>query len=93
MNLSPFEAGMLICFGISWPIAIAKTLRAKRVEGKSPMFAIIVAIGYASGITHKICFVPYDYVLWLYVLNFLMVSFDVCLYFYYFNLNKRLKNH
>ena len=79
---------MLICFGIGWPVALAKTLRAKRVEGKSPMFSIIVAIGYASGITHKILN-SRDSVLWLYVLNFLMVSADIVLYFYYLNKNKK----
>ncbi len=40
----------------------------------------IVATGYISGILHKVFF-NYDWVLWLYVLNFLMVSFDLFLYF------------
>lgn len=80
--MSPFEVGMLSCFGISWPTAIAKSLRTKNVSGKSPMFMAIVATGYISGILHKIFF-NYDWVLWLYVLNFAMVSFDLFLYFRY----------
>ena len=44
------EFAMLFCFGFSWPFAIAKTIRAKRVDGKSPMFEIIVIVGYLFGI-------------------------------------------
>ena len=80
--MSPFEAGMLICFGISWPMSIAKSLRTKHVAGKSPLFMGIVAFGYALGILHKVFF-NYDWILWLYVLNFAMVSFDLFLYFRY----------
>ena len=29
------EAVMLICFGLSWPAAIVKTLRARSVKGMS----------------------------------------------------------
>ena len=43
---SMFEFAMLFTFGFSWPFAIAKTLRAKRVDGKSPMFMIIIVLGY-----------------------------------------------
>jgi len=80
--MSPFEFGMLLCFGISWPLSIAKSLRTKHVAGKSPLFMSIVDIGYVSGILHKIYF-NYDWVIWLYILNFLMVSFDLFLYFLY----------
>ena len=41
------EFAMLFTFGFSWPFAIAKTYRAKRVDGKSPLFMIIVLCGYA----------------------------------------------
>lgn len=73
---------MLICFGISWPTAIAKSLRTKQVAGKSPLFMAIIALGYVCGILHK-AINAYDWVIWLYVLNLLMVSFDLFLYFYY----------
>lgn len=85
--MSPFEVGMLTCFGLSWPTAIAKSLRTKNVSGKSPLFMAIVALGYISGILHKVFF-SYDWVLWMYVLNFLMVSFDLFLYFRYSALAK-----
>ena len=80
--MSVFEIGMLVAFGISWPISIIKTLRAKRVSGKSPLFLVIIMLGYVSGILHKI-FYAYDFVLWLYVLNLLMVGFDLLLYLHY----------
>ena len=78
--MSPFEAGMLICFGISWPLSIAKSLRTRRVEGKSRMFMAIVALGYLSGIAHKLLY-SFDLVILLYIANFLMVSFDLYLYY------------
>ena len=34
------EAGMLVCFGISWPFNIAKSLRSRTAKGKS------VAVSY-----------------------------------------------
>ena len=40
------EFAMLFAFGFSWPFAIMRTYRAKRVDGKSPAFMIIVLIGY-----------------------------------------------
>lgn len=73
---------MLICFGVSWPVSIAKSLRTKIVAGKSPAFMSIVCLGYLSGIIHKILF-SFDYITILYVLNFIMVAFDLYLYFHY----------
>ena len=37
-----FELLMVLCFGISWPISIAKTLKTKCVSGKSPLFIIFI---------------------------------------------------
>jgi hypothetical protein len=78
--MSVFEAGMLICFGVSWPVSIAKSLRTRKVEGKSPLFMVILCLGYASGIVHKIVY-AYDWITWLYVLNLCMVAFDLFLYY------------
>lgn len=80
--MSPFEAVMLLCFGASWPVSIAKTLRTKVVAGKSPLFMIIIFVGYLSGVTHKILY-SMDWLVWLYVLNMVMVSIDLSLYLYY----------
>jgi hypothetical protein len=80
--LSIFEVIMLLCFGISWPVSIAKTLRTKEVRGKSPLFLIIICAGYISGIIHKLLYSS-DWVVYLYILNLLLVSADCALYFYY----------
>lgn len=80
--MSIFETLMLICFGVSWPISIIKALRTKTVAGKSPVFMIIVISGYASGVMHKLLY-SQDWVIILYVINFILVSIDLFLYFYY----------
>lgn len=76
---NPFEAIMLLCFGAAWPFSIYKSIRYRRVEGKSLIFMIIVLIGYISGILHKL-FYNYDRVIFLYILNSLMVLIDILLY-------------
>ncbi len=80
--MSPFEALMLICFGLSWPFSIAKAVRTKQVMGKSPMFMIIVSVGYASGIVHKAVY-SLDMVMGLYILNLGMVLTDLALFMRY----------
>lgn len=80
--MSLFEAIMLVCFGMSWPVSIAKALRTKNVAGKSRLFMGIVLIGYLSGIIHKIMY-SLDWVIALYIFNMIMVSIDLALYFKY----------
>jgi hypothetical protein len=77
--MSIFEAGMLVCFGVSWPVSIAKAIRTKVVRGKSPVFMVIVCIGYAFGLIHKFLYSP-DWVTILYGLNLVMVAVDLSLY-------------
>ncbi len=48
------DAAMMVCFGISWPIAIAKLLRSRKVHGMSLWFLVIVNIGYLAGIAGKL---------------------------------------
>lgn len=81
MNI--FEAGMLICFGASWPAAVLKTYRTKNVEGKSLLFLSLILIGYICGMINKVLNFGYDFVFWLYVLNFMLVFCDFVLYFKY----------
>ena len=77
--MSPFEFIMLVCFGASWPFSIAKSLRTRVVDGKSPVFMILVIVGYACGFLHKY-FGAWDWVAWLYAANLAMVAFDLALY-------------
>jgi len=73
---------MLLCFGLSWPISISKTVRTKQVAGKSPVFMVAIIIGYLCGIIHKALY-AYDWVIFLYALNMMMVSLDLVLYLRY----------
>jgi hypothetical protein len=78
--MSIFEAVMLICFGVAWPVSIYKSWTSRTCAGKSVIFLYIVIIGYAAGITHKILYSP-DWVIILYILDGLMVIIDILLYY------------
>ena len=73
-----FELGMLLCFGVCWPVSLYKTYTTKRTEGKSLLFLLIILAGYASGFVHKILY-SRDLVIILYVSNFIMVLVDLLL--------------
>ena len=75
------EAIMVICFGLSWPMNIVKSLRAKTAKGRSVLFLTFIMIGYVAGITGKILSNNITYVFAFYVLNLVMVSIDFVLYF------------
>ena len=81
--MSIFEAGMLLCFGASWPAAVLKTYRTKNVEGKSLLFLLLILTGYVCGMINKVLYFGYDLVFWLYVINFVLVFCDLVLYFRY----------
>lgn len=78
-DLSVFEVMMLLCFGFAWPVSIWKSWHSRTNGGKSPVFLVIVCVGYVAGILHKV-FYQYDAVIWLYVLNGGMVVCDLLLY-------------
>lgn len=86
-SMSIFEAGMLICFGASWPFAVLKTYKSKAVKGKSLLFLTLIIIGYILGMINKILN-SVDIVFWLYVVNLLLVSTDLCLCLLYRNLEQ-----
>ena len=77
-SMSIFEAGMLICFGASWPFAVRKTYLTKSVKGKSKFFLFLIILGYVFGIVHKVMY-SLDFVIWLYVINLLLVAADLSL--------------
>lgn len=82
--MSVLEAGMMICFGSSWPFQVAKTYKTKNVKGKSILFLWLVEIGYILGMLHHILYAP-DNVIYLYLLNFMLVGADMVLYYRYRN--------
>ncbi len=82
------EVIMIVSFGISWPINAYKSYKARTTKGKSLAFLYLVFFGYIAGITSKFVNEAYMaaiaqkwYVLFFYVLNFIMVSLDLCLYY------------
>ncbi|MBO6121292.1 MAG: hypothetical protein J6Q49_05470 [Kiritimatiellae bacterium] len=83
------EFMMLALFGVSWPFAIAKTYRAKRVDGKSPLFEVIVIAGYLCGIASHVVSGVGMWVIGIYAVDILLVSTDLALYCYYSIKNRR----
>ena len=76
-----FESIMLVCFGISWPISVYKSLTSRSTKGKSIVFTFAIIAGYIAGIAGKIMGKQLNYVLALYILNLFFVSVDCALYF------------
>ena len=74
-----FEALMLVCFGLSWPFNIAKSIRSKTARGKSIQFEILIITGYVCGLIGKLLSGDMSYVLYFYVADILMVSIDLVL--------------
>ena len=91
-----FEAVTILCFGLSWPISIRKSLISKTAQGKSLFFEVFLLIGYAFGITRKFMQLTllgssgflFYLSFFFYVLNFVEISVDVALYFRNVKLDK-----
>ena len=71
----------MICFGVSWPVSVYKSWTARTARGKSLVFEIFIWLGYVSGIIGKLLSGNITYVLAIYILNIVMVSVDIGLYF------------
>jgi hypothetical protein len=90
MNI--FEAGMLVCFGASWPINIFKSITSKSTKGKSLLFMYVILTGYVFGITGKFVNDRDILLIVLYAVNFIMVTVDICLYYRNRNLEAKIAN-
>ena len=75
-----FEAAMVICFGLSWPTSVYKSLKSRTAKGKSLLFECFILIGYICGIAGKLIMQNITYVFIFYVINLCMVSVDIILY-------------
>ncbi|MBQ0101515.1 MAG: hypothetical protein KBT31_01805, partial [Firmicutes bacterium] len=79
------EAVMVISFGISWPASILKSYRSRTAKGKSLFFLSMIWIGYVAGIVWKVIDFSrtgaFKYPAVFYVINLIMVSIDINLYF------------
>ena len=75
------ETMMIICFGLSWPISVYKSFKARTAHGKSLVFLMAIWVGYICGITGKLLAGNINYVLVIYFINLIVVSTDLVLYF------------
>ena len=87
-----FEVMMLLCFGLSWPANIMKSLRSRTAKGKSLMFEALVVIGYLCGLAGKFISGNVTYVVAVYILDICMVSTDLCLTLRNTKLDKEREN-
>ena len=90
------EIIMVVSFGASWPLNVMKSYKARTTKGKSLGFLCLIFFGYIAGIASKLvnpaymdAFAEKWYVLFFYVLNLLMVSVDLCLYYRNYLLDKK----
>ena len=88
-----FETIMLVGFGCSWPFNIAKSLKSKTTLGKSVVFEVIVVISYLFGIAAKLIIYhntgTLQYSFWFYIIDILLVTTDICLYFRNLRIDKQ----
>lgn len=90
MNLAHLlEAGMLVCFGFSWPLNVVKAYKARTAKGTSLAFIILIITGYIAGISAKIINKQFNYVLGVYFLNLAIVSANVFVYIRNKNLDRK----
>ena len=81
------EIIMIVSFGASWPLNVIKSYKARTTKGKSLAFLLLIFFGYIAGIVSKLVNESYMaqigqkwYVLFFYVINFIMVGADLCMY-------------
>lgn len=84
-----FEAIMVICFGLSWPLSVWKSCKSRTAKGKSLFFEVFIFLGYVSGIAGKLMNGNITYVFIFYIINIVMVSVDICFYFRNLSLDRR----
>lgn len=75
------ESTMLVCFGLSWPMNLAKNIKARSAKNMSLQFILLIITGYIAGISAKIYTHRFNYVLIVYLLNLIVVSANVIVYF------------
>ena len=89
---SILETLMIISFGISWPINIVKLWKSRTAKSNSVLFYFFIWLGYLCGIAAKLLLIRaaaptpwYEtvrwYVLFFYILNTLMVSCGILIWF------------
>ena len=106
---SIMEALMVICFGCSWPLNIIKAWKARSTKGMSLLFYFLIWIGYVFAIVGKLVSIHYYvnvagtaaswtevvkwYVMFFYVLNLIMLTIGILIYFRNARLEKAEAGH
>lgn len=85
------ETVMLICFGLSWPINVLKNIKAHTAKNMSLRFVLLIIAGYIAGIIAKLSKGSINYVLGVYILNLIIVSVNVVVYFINKQADKKLQ--
>ena len=75
------ETAMLVCFGCSWPLSVYKNIKARSAKAMSLQFILLIISGYIAGITAKVLRGNFSYVLVMYIINLVIVSVNVVVYF------------
>jgi len=88
-----FETFMVILFGVSWPLNIFKSIKSKTAKGKSVLFLFFIWTGYLFGMLSKVISNQITYVFIFYVINLLMVTLDLALFFRNRALDKQNKDN
>lgn len=90
--VSIMETMMVVCFGISWPLNIVKAWKSRTTKGTSLLFYSFIWIGYIFSLAGKSALIisaapqPWYvtvkwYVMFFYVVNIIMVTTGIAIYF------------
>lgn len=85
------EAIMLICFGLSWPVALLKNVKAQSYKNINISFILLITMGYIAGTTAKILKGDFSYVFYIYIFNLVVVSCNIFVYLYKLLKEKKAK--
>lgn len=102
---SIMEALMVLCFGLSWPLNISKAWKARSTKGMSLPFYFLIWIGYVFANIGKLISIHYYvsvagtastwtevvkwYVMFFYVVNLIMLTIGILIYFRNARLEKK----
>lgn len=83
------EAGMLLCFGLSWPMNAWKAYRAGTAKGTSWQFLALICAGYACGVAAKLALGTINWVVAIYLVNCVFLAVNWVIYFRNLRLDAR----
>ncbi len=75
------EAGMLVCFGLSWPMNAWKAYKARTAAGTSWQFLALICLGYGCGVAAKFSLGTINWVVGVYLLNCIFLAINWVVYF------------